>query len=90
MKHGASAYRNGRCRCDVCRAANTHLQAELREKRQRRLLLDSTAAEHGTASTYANWKCRCDDCKKANVEKCADYWATHGAARYDSAAASRS
>lgn len=23
LKHGVSAYANGKCRCDVCRAANT-------------------------------------------------------------------
>ena len=32
MKHGASLYRRGKCKCEVCRKANAELQAAYRAK----------------------------------------------------------
>jgi hypothetical protein len=39
MKHGASAYNDGRCRCPICRAANTAKVARRRARRRNEKLL---------------------------------------------------
>lgn len=57
-EHGTpQRYRSGKCRCDLCRAANT---ARMKEMRQAR-----TASQHGVASSYFNFGCRCPECRAA-------------------------
>lgn len=38
--------------------------------KRRRLIIDPTLAEHGTASTYSNWQCRCSLCTDAHRADC--------------------
>lgn len=68
MKHGASAYRHGLCRCEVCRA-DVYREVSLRAAR---LAADPSLAPHGDRSTYTNWGCRCADCTRVHVAYCAD------------------
>lgn len=65
LKHGASAYRNGRCKCAVCTKANRETCNQERANRIARLAADPTLATHGKATTYSNWGCRCEPCTKA-------------------------
>ena len=69
MKHGASAYRAGRCRCEICTA--DHHDRVMCERESRRQRLEAGIApsfEHG-AYAYNNWGCRCEICTKANRAK---------------------
>jgi len=65
MKHGASAYRNGRCRCDECRAAHRDRVKEEIKIRHQKMVDGEIEVEHGTISTYRNYACRCDECSAA-------------------------
>jgi hypothetical protein len=67
MKHGAAAYRDGRCRCQIC--ADDHRDRAWRENQVRRERLEAGTAppfRHGFGG-YSNWGCRCDVCTKANA-----------------------
>lgn len=65
MRHGNSAYKNGLCKCDVCRLDH-RVQAKIaRQRRKAQLQEDPSVVEHGRVSTYKNWGCRCDRCKAA-------------------------
>ena len=70
-KHGASAYKRGLCRCDICTKANTRRCLEAQARRTARK--NHTQLDHGTPSTYSNWGCRCDPCTTAHGQRCADY-----------------
>ena len=72
MKHGASAYRDGRCRCEVCTGDSTDRSRVERAARKQRLRANPNLAPHGTVSTYKNWGCRCDLCRTAGSAKNAD------------------
>jgi hypothetical protein len=64
IRHGYSAYGNGRCRCDACRAA---WNAYSRERRRRHSTLDLPPhVTHGTHNAYTNYLCRCVSCRAAN------------------------
>ncbi len=69
--HGASAYGNGRCRCDVCRAA---FASWFRQRRQylRGQPLPSSVA-HGTGKAYQYYGCRCAQCRAANAQISREY-----------------
>jgi len=69
ITHGASAYANSKCRCPVCRAANTERHRKEREVRGQRLELVFDQIPHGRYSTYVNWACRCDACRRAGSEE---------------------
>lgn len=60
MKHGASAYRRGACRCLEC--TEDHRQRRNREMAARRGAADTP---HGTWTAYLNWGCRCLACTEA-------------------------
>lgn len=64
--HNYSTYINHRCRCDVCRAANTAYYAKRRAERAAGIVGNGLPApkEHNE-STYTNWGCRCDVCREA-------------------------
>jgi hypothetical protein len=73
VKHGASAYRTGACRCETCTADNR--DRHWRENQARRERLEAGTAqpaEHG-ASAYKNWGCRCETCTEANRVRCRAY-----------------
>jgi hypothetical protein len=59
--HGYSAYGNGLCRCDVCRAAWTNYNRQRRQRLRSQPLPPSIA--HGTSNAYNNYQCRCDRCR---------------------------
>jgi hypothetical protein len=71
VKHGASAYRNGYCRCQVCTDDNTARARRERVARRQRLAADRSLVPHGDAHTYTNWGCRCEPCSEANAAGCA-------------------
>lgn len=67
--HGASAYANSLCRCDICREANTRRNMTARAERlAARVVVDgrltAVGATHGLLSSYVNWGCRCATCSK--------------------------
>jgi hypothetical protein len=66
MKHGASAYRRGRCSCDICKADNTARHAREQQARYERGLPPDDP-RHGTDNAYRNWGCRCDACAEAGA-----------------------
>lgn len=73
-KHGTRyAYIYYKCRCDKCRAANTHYLKFARMKRAWRLRQDPTLAVHGRRATYINWECRCEPCTAAHSAGCREY-----------------
>jgi len=74
MRHTSSAYRNGRCRCEICCAENTARMRVDRQRRAERLRADSSVVEHGRTSTYRNWNCRCESCTSAHSASCALYY----------------
>ncbi len=65
VKHGVTAYKNGRCRCRVCRAAAV---ADHREWANRSRMVDLVGMTHGTISTYNNYGCRCEPCRAAKSD----------------------
>lgn len=68
IQHGTRAgYTSGKCRCDLCKAANTQACKETRERRLARLAAGETF-KHGL-SGYNAYKCRCDICKAAKTEE---------------------
>jgi len=73
VKHGAGAYRTGRCKCVVCTKEHSARQVRENAVRAERLAADPTlAVTHGSKNTYNNWLCRCELCKAANAEASAD------------------
>jgi hypothetical protein len=71
--HGYSGYTNYRCRCNICRQANTDRQYESREYwRASRDQIRATGFEHEVTnishgiSGYTNYSCRCKVCVEAN------------------------
>jgi hypothetical protein len=75
--HGASGYRNYKCRCKVCTEGHRLYQIKLRARRREivETLGVPSYVEHG-ASAYRNWYCRCGVCKFAHKERGnAEYWA---------------
>jgi hypothetical protein len=72
MKHGWSAYRNGVCKCGICRKGHADAQnkntAKWRASRVEidgRLVAPLPPERHGSWSTYANYGCQCDPCREA-------------------------
>ncbi len=74
LTHGVSAYRSGRCRCDVClEGHNSQCQKDRSRWRAERVLIDgrwtypAPPEEHGTPSAhlYKNKGCRCEPCTQA-------------------------
>ena len=76
ITHGGSgsAYTNRRCRCDLCREANTRRVNRRRAERWAlRTLVDGRLVippmrggpQHGTYSSYNNWGCHCEHCTAA-------------------------
>ena len=63
FKHGLTGYTHHRCRCDVCRAANSAYASNLRRSNSEKLT--EQAFDHGL-SGYTNHCCRCDVCRAAN------------------------
>lgn len=64
--HGTVArYRNGRCRCDLCKDAVRLAAAARRKQRKADAESGFFTGTHGTVSTYNNGGCRCDECKAA-------------------------
>lgn len=63
--HGLPLYRTGKCRCEVCRAANARRFREDQADRVARLKADPTCRQHGLAATYVHWGCRCVPCRDA-------------------------
>jgi hypothetical protein len=76
--HGAFAYGNGRCRCDICLAGHRDRIREARQARHAaRVLVDgrlvaTTAERHGVESTYTNHGCRCQPCTQAHTGDAAE------------------
>jgi hypothetical protein len=66
MKHGASAYRNSYCRCQVCRDDTAARTRRERAARKEWLAADPSLAPHGNVYTYNNWGCRCGLCTDAS------------------------
>jgi hypothetical protein len=72
--HGhISMYRNGGCRCDLCKSAinKAHIQYKLRTGRIKRA---RTALVHGTANAYGYHKCRCDACKEGQRVRAKEWY----------------
>lgn len=74
MKHGASAYRNGTCRCEECREGNrTRAHQEMLARYAKRVDINGRLTaplppeKHGRRSTYTNWGCRCLECCAAKA-----------------------
>lgn len=65
-EHGGYSYTNHKCRCDVCTAAHTEMQAAYRADRHGTIVPKDI---HGKYPTYTNWGCRC--------KACTDAWATY-------------
>jgi hypothetical protein len=64
-RHGTlNGYVNLRCRCALCRLANTEYMAKRRVERSQGPVL----AEHGNPNTYSNWSCRCEPCTRAHAD----------------------
>lgn len=63
-EHGLSRYRSKkyRCRCEVCRKANSEEFARERANRAERIRQDPSLRPHGIRNTFHNWDCRCDVC----------------------------
>lgn len=78
--HNYSTYINHRCRCEICRAANTaYVLARRAKARARRLLVEAGGGRyvaagitHG-AGSYRNHACRCEVCRTAHNEAAARY-----------------
>lgn len=68
-KHGASAYAHGRCKCEVCRAANRERYNQGKAARYARFAADPTIRPHGDVNTYDNWGCRCRPCTQAATKQ---------------------
>jgi len=74
VKHGASAYRNGRCLCEICTEDHRARHARENASRVARLAADPSLAPHGSRQTYVNWGCRCAACSEAHSAYCASYY----------------
>jgi hypothetical protein len=74
-QHGASAYRNSQCRCEICRKDATD-----QAKRERHARRERTAANGGVApvevhngNTYKNWGCKCEACSADHARQLTRY-----------------
>jgi hypothetical protein len=81
IKHGASAYRNHACRCEVCATGHRERMADnKRRRRQARVFINGQwiaplpDEQHGRYSTYTNHSCRCDRCYAVNSARAAEYY----------------
>jgi hypothetical protein len=68
FNHGCYAYQRHKCRCDICRAANTENCRQSRANAKARAKRDPRLIPHGTVVGYGYWGCSCSDCRKANAE----------------------
>ena len=73
--HGASAYSTGKCRCDICTAANTKRQRLANQLRYADRPKDPLDPRHGTPSFYSNHGCRCTACRSAWAVFCKKMYA---------------
>ncbi len=64
MKHNRAAYVNHKCRCEVCRAANSAWQREAIARRNKAI----PEHVHGYGG-YHNYGCRCETCTAANSDR---------------------
>ena len=62
--HSYVAYKNHKCRCDVCRAANAEYQRAIAAKRKEALATNPNIV-HGKRTVYSNYGCRCEPCSVA-------------------------
>lgn len=65
FKHGANAYSNRGCRCEVCTTGHRDRCREHRARRRAGLVdgrVVDPAIKHG-AATYTNHGCRCEVCR---------------------------
>lgn len=69
FEHGAHAYTNHKCRCEVCTGAWRVYTRELRARRRAALIDGCVNEEHikHNAATYANYGCRCEVCTGAKT-----------------------
>jgi len=66
VEHGTFlSYQRG-CNCSPCKAANTEVAREQKEKRKRKKMPEEL---HGTDTGYRNWGCLCPRCKDAGATK---------------------
>ena len=72
FEHGVQGYGYRKCRCEVCRAANTARNMRGRMERYARAAAGDEAVPHGRGG-YTNWGCRCEVCTKANSVACGKY-----------------
>lgn len=64
IQHGTpSAYGYHKCRCDICRAANTRRCRAIHD-RLKAVGLAPDDLRHGSVGGYSNWGCRCTKCSK--------------------------
>jgi len=62
--HGTrTAYNLGKCRCHICRDANTAYQRTWRKART----IPVDDQRHGTENAYTTRDCRCESCRKAHA-----------------------
>lgn len=83
--HGTRyCYQQHRCRCDLCREANTQQYREARERKRQGIKLETPVRErkerqHGTYQKYREDRCRCEACTEANKIYTRDYRARKAA-----------
>ena len=65
--HGASAYANGMCRCDICRKEASQRKHRDTLRRYADRPKDPLDPRHGTPSFYVNHGCRCTPCRAAGA-----------------------
>lgn len=81
--HGQTGYTGKRkCRCDICRAANSDRARRGKSVRLARVAAGDADVPHGRGG-YTNWGCRCDVCTKANTDACCTYRRARIAKRKD-------
>lgn len=68
--HGASAYRNSLCRCDVCTAAHRVRHQEESEVARKK---NPQEIKHGSATCYNYYGCRCTECREAKAKAYREY-----------------
>ena len=64
FKHGAAAYKNWGCRCEVCTDAKAEQRGSSFRMKDR-----GSNAPHGTYGRYHKGRCRCDACRAANARR---------------------
>lgn len=67
LTHGYSAYSNGPCRCETCKAAKSAYMRDRRSEaiRNARPGWAADGVTHGTRSAYEEHGCRCGQCLAA-------------------------